>query len=711
MIEKLEAAIAQKDELWAIHLVNQPSLGDAEVMQRLLLTIERHPTIRSLRLSGCAIAIGDEEALEMLQSGLHQLEGLDELDLSYNPLGQKDVETVLMALFVTMPPLRTLNLAGIIHIKDALSKLKLFLGAIKTLRVLVLRECELGSRITRLDDMPRVLTTNQTLRVLDLSFCHLTNADVRSLARLLRKNCILATLRLHGNPALTPRAGVLLADALKCSNHSLTQLSVDEHAIGPAANEIIAAACSRNQTDAERMAAQIQADQAAFRSNWMVSRNGVERPMSHSPHSTSASAAAATPVVSQSESSSELQRLLVENAALKAAALAQPQQQQRPNIGSSLPPLSPTPASLPLHDHILIFDRYLDKGSSGEVWLAHVDGQPHEQRAVKIITLPANIDEHDPGAVRVLREFDMQAELVSDHIVRHYASVRIGHKLYLVLEYCAGGTLRQYLVEPQAFYDQSVPVLQQLALPEFEAQRLMRQLALGLSELQRAAIMHRDLKPENLLFKDTDRQQIKISDFGVARSLNDCADSQGASTHVGSNGYKPPEVLRGGLHDLSGDMWTLGIILFEMLTGHRPFFGCSDLPVLRNIHRMCPDRLYMEEVRHLSENCKKLLPLLLEPERDDRIGFDNFKQHLWIKQAIEMANNDELEPGMPPVPAPAAAVEAQLQAAAAAVAVAATSARQQAAAVLQGAAAAMQRAAVPELAAAAAAGAGASIPR
>jgi serine/threonine protein kinase len=238
----------------------------------------------------------------------------------------------------------------------------------------------------------------------------------------------------------------------------------------------------------------------------------------------------------------------------------------------------------------------------------------------------------------------MQSQLVSDYIVKHYASVRVGHKLYLVLEYCGGGTLRKLLEERRPLYADDVPVRERRALTETETQRLMGQLTLGLSELQQAGIMHRDLKPENLLFQDSDRQQMKISDFGVARSLNDCADSHGASTHVGSNGYKPPEVLGGGLHDLRGDMWSIGIILYEILTGRRPFLGLSDHPLLQNIKRMCPNQHYMEEVGPLTANCVDLLGRLLQPDRDERIDFAAFERHPWIVQAVEMAINDE-EPG------------------------------------------------------------------
>lgn len=177
--------------------------------------------------------------------------------------------------------------------------------------------------------------------------------------------------------------------------------------------------------------------------------------------------------------------------------------------------------------------------------------------------------------------------------------------LYLVLEYVEGGELFDYLIKRGR-------------LQEFEAVSYFKQIINGISYLHQYNICHRDLKPENLLLDFN--KNIKIADFGMA-ALE--MDSKLLETSCGSPHYASPEIVAGkNYHGAPSDIWSCGIILFALLTGHLPFDDENIRKLLLKVQNgkfvMPPD---------LSWEAKDLISRMLKVNPDDRISVSDILCH------------------------------------------------------------------------------------
>lgn len=214
----------------------------------------------------------------------------------------------------------------------------------------------------------------------------------------------------------------------------------------------------------------------------------------------------------------------------------------------------------------LIAGRYhltdrLGQGGTATVYRA-IDLRLDRPVAVKIVRLtgPADAD----LAARLLAEARTVAALTHPHIVAVYDAGQDGDLVYLVLEYLPGGTLRERL-------------LRQGRQPLAEALTIARDVLQGLAAAHAAGLVHCDLKPENILFAADGTA--KIADFGIARTLAE--RPAGDRTLWGTPAYLAPEQIRGQAVGPATDLYALGVILTEMLTGQPPFRGPDPASVLR----------------------------------------------------------------------------------------------------------------------------------
>jgi serine/threonine protein kinase len=145
-----------------------------------------------------------------------------------------------------------------------------------------------------------------------------------------------------------------------------------------------------------------------------------------------------------------------------------------------------------------------------------------------------------------------------------------GDPCYLVLEYLGGGTLRQRM--------------QRGIAPEL-AFTLLRQAAAGLAQVHRAGFVHRDVKPENFLMRDPG--QVVLVDFGVAAASGENAPPIAPGRLIGTACYAAPEQAQGDPPNPAADVYSLGIVLYEMLRGRRPFPGATVLEALSQ-HLVAP---------------------------------------------------------------------------------------------------------------------------
>jgi len=202
--------------------------------------------------------------------------------------------------------------------------------------------------------------------------------------------------------------------------------------------------------------------------------------------------------------------------------------------------------------------RPLGAGAMGEVYLAE-DPQIDRQLAIKTV----RIEEGRPAEVaerrqRLLREARATGRLLHPHIVTLFDAGEDQGVFYLAFEYVEGADLAQRL-------DDGPPLDLRAAL------ELVRQAAEGLDFAHRQGIVHRDIKPSNLML--TPAGQLKITDFGIAKMVGQKTELTMTGSVVGSPHYLSPEQIRGEELDGRSDLFSLGVVLYELLTRRRPFRG------------------------------------------------------------------------------------------------------------------------------------------
>ena len=198
----------------------------------------------------------------------------------------------------------------------------------------------------------------------------------------------------------------------------------------------------------------------------------------------------------------------------------------------------------------------LARGGMSTVYLA-VDERLEREVALKVLHPHLAADESLLG--RLGREAKAAARLSHAHVVGVFDQGTDGPTAYLVMEYIKGHTLRDVINTKGA-------------LPPRLALALVDPVVEGLAAAHAAGFIHRDVKPENVLIADDGR--IKIGDFGLARAVT-TSTSSGAL--MGTVAYLPPELVLGKPADARSDIYSVGIMLFEMLTGRQPFDG--ELPI------------------------------------------------------------------------------------------------------------------------------------
>ncbi len=175
-----------------------------------------------------------------------------------------------------------------------------------------------------------------------------------------------------------------------------------------------------------------------------------------------------------------------------------------------------------------------------------------------------------------VERFNLEARLVArlshpNIVTVHDASEQNGH-LYIVMQLVNGGTLKNRLDQLQA---------QGQTLDVYEARRIFTQLASALSYAHDHGIIHRDVKPVNVLMDNQGRPI--LSDFGIAKVLAGTKELTRHGAGVGTPEYMSPEQCQGGPVDGRADIYALGIMLFEALTGRLPFLG-DNYPALAHSH-------------------------------------------------------------------------------------------------------------------------------
>jgi eukaryotic-like serine/threonine-protein kinase len=212
--------------------------------------------------------------------------------------------------------------------------------------------------------------------------------------------------------------------------------------------------------------------------------------------------------------------------------------------------------------------RTLGKGAMGMVYEAR---DPNLDRRVAIKTIKVEHLSQEASAeyeARFRTEARSAARLQHPNIVSVYDSDRHGDVAFLVMEFVQGDDLKKILDSGRSF------TLEQSA-------HLMRDLLSALDYAHRQNIVHRDVKPANLLVEANGR--VKLTDFGVARIQDSGDATRTRGSMVGTLKYMAPEQVQGLTVDARADIFAAGVVLYQLLTGQRPFDGASDFAIIQQI--------------------------------------------------------------------------------------------------------------------------------
>ncbi len=210
--------------------------------------------------------------------------------------------------------------------------------------------------------------------------------------------------------------------------------------------------------------------------------------------------------------------------------------------------------------------RILDKIGEGGMGVVYRAEDINLRRTVALKFLSPSSDISGSTRERIMKEARAAASLDHQNICAIHEVEELDDKLFIVMAYCKGRTLGNLIKDNR---------------PDLKASlNILIQIAEGLGAAHEAGIIHRDIKPANVIVSD--RGKVKIMDFGLAKQ-------SGAETRsmtmagAGTLAYMSPEQVRGDHVDPRSDIWSLGVLMYQMLTGRRPFEGDYDASVLYSI--------------------------------------------------------------------------------------------------------------------------------
>ena len=255
------------------------------------------------------------------------------------------------------------------------------------------------------------------------------------------------------------------------------------------------------------------------------------------------------------------------------------------------------------------FPQELGSGSYGRVYLIK-HNKTNEEYALKVIDKKKFKQMY--GKVDIIKnEISIHSKLIHENIIRLYNAYKDENSINLIMEYAKSGNLFELLSKPE----------NKKGLDEQRAFDYFIQVVNAVYFLHQNNIIHRDIKPENILIGK--KGLLKLCDFGWAKELN----LENRSTFCGTMEYMAPEIVGSENYDFSVDIWSLGILLYELIFGHSPFKAKNMKSVILNIKSH--DLTYEKPI---SLECRNLIEKLLNINPQKRLKIKDILEHPFVKK-------------------------------------------------------------------------------
>ncbi len=242
--------------------------------------------------------------------------------------------------------------------------------------------------------------------------------------------------------------------------------------------------------------------------------------------------------------------------------------------------------------------RILDKLGEGGMGIVYKAQDTKLDRIVALKFLPEHLTENDAERARLMQEAKAAATLNHPNVCTIYRIDEFEGKHFIEMEYVDGETLRH-----------KIPLQSTSDVLKFAIQ-----VGEALQEAHAKGIVHRDVKAENIMVNA--KNQIKVMDFGLAKLKGSLKLTKTSST-IGTLAYMAPEQIQGGEVDARSDIFSFGIVLFEMLTGKTPFRGEHEAAIMYSIVNEEPDSI-LKFKSDSSPEIDRIIQRSLEKDPEDR---------------------------------------------------------------------------------------------